>query len=267
MSSVQESTVLLSQDGGVSTITLNRPHRKNAIDGGSWDLLHIALREAERDPQTSVVVITGADGDFCAGADIGGEREENTHPLPRMHRINDVALTLHELEKPTIAKVRGVAVGAGWNLALGCDLVAAADDARFSQIFARRALSVDFGGTWLLPRIVGLQQAKRLALLAEFVGAEEARELGLVTWVKPADELDEFVAGTAATLTDGPPIALAQTKKLLNQGANATLPESLENEARAQSINFATADVPVAFRAFRDKTEPKYTGRWAVPDE
>ncbi|MBA8826185.1 2-(1,2-epoxy-1,2-dihydrophenyl)acetyl-CoA isomerase [Saccharopolyspora lacisalsi] len=262
---MEEPTVLLSRDGAVSTIALNRPHRKNAIDERTWGLLQEALREVGQDRRTRAVVITGAGGDFCAGADIGSEREE-PHPLPRMHRINDVALALHELDKPTVAKVSGIAVGAGWNMALACDLVAASDDARFSQIFARRALSVDFGGSWLLPRIVGLQQAKRLALLADFVGAEEAYRLGLVTWVKSAGELDAFVAETAAELAAGPPMALAQTKKLLEGGVNATLREALENEARAQTINFATADVPVALRAFRDKTEPYYTGDWAVPE-
>lgn len=260
---MEESTVLLSRDGAVSTITLNRPHRKNAIDDQTWEQLHTALREVRRDQQTRVVVITGAGGEFCAGADIASDREQS-HPLPRMHRINEVAVTLHELNKPTIAKVDGVAVGAGWNIALGCDLVAASSNARFSQIFAHRALSVDLGGSWLLPRLVGLQQAKRLALLADFVDAEEAYRLGLVTWVKPVDELDGFVTDTAAKLAASPPMALAQTKKLLDEGVDATLQEALENEARAQSINFGTADVAVAFEAFRDKTVPEYTGRWAV---
>lgn len=264
MRPVGESAVLLSRVGPVSTITLNRPHRKNAIDDEAWACLHAALREAAQDRQTRVVVVTGTGGDFCAGADISSDREE-PHPLRYMHRINDVALALNELEKPTIAKVEGVAVGARWDLALGCDLVAASSEARFSQIFARRALSVDLGGSWLLPKIVGLQQAKRLALLADFVGAQEAYSLGLVTWVKPADELEEFVTETAAALAGRPPIALAQNKKLLEEGANSTLREALENEARAQSINFATEDVPTAFRAFVDKNEPEYTGGWAVP--
>ncbi len=258
-----DSTVLLSREEAVATITLNRPHRKNAIDDVTWDALHDALREVGRDQQIRVVVVTGAGGDFCAGADISSDREES-HPLPRMQRVNEVALALHELAKPTIAKVDGVAVGAGWNLALGCDLVAASGTARFSQIFAHRALSLDFGGSWLLPRLVGLQQAKRLALLAEFIDAEEAHQLGLVTWVKPDDELDEFVAETAERLAASPPVALAQTKKLLNEGATATLREAVENEARAQAVNFATEDVAAAFLAFKDKTEPEYTGRWAV---
>lgn len=263
MTAVDEQVVLLSREGAVSTVTLNRPHRKNAIDGATWAALQQALRAAADDDETRVVVITGAGGAFCAGADLSGDRS-GEHPLRRMHAVNDVALLLHDLPKPTVAKVDGVAVGAGWNLALGCDLVAASTEARFSQIFARRGLSLDFGGSWLLPRIVGLQQAKRLALLADFIGAEEARELGLVTWVKAPDELDGFVTDVAQRLAAGAPVALAQSKALLNQGIDQTLREALENEARAQTINFATEDAPAAFQAFLDRTEPTFTGRWAV---
>jgi 2-(1,2-epoxy-1,2-dihydrophenyl)acetyl-CoA isomerase len=181
-----------------------------------------------------------------------------------MRAINETALLLHELAVPTVAKVTGVAVGAGWNLALGCDLVVATPESRFSQIFARRALSLDFGGSWLLPRLVGLQQAKRLALLAEMIDAAEAKSLGLVTWVVPDAEIDAFVADLAGRLAAGPPVALAQSKALLNENADRTLREALAGEARAQAVNFATADAPAAFRAFRDKTEPRFTGEWAV---
>jgi len=254
--------VLVDRNGAVLTVTLNRPARKNAMDADAWAMLHAALQTAASDNGVRAVVITGAGGNFCAGADLGADRAG--HPLHRMRRIADVALTLHELPKPVIAKVEGVAVGAGWNLALGCDLVVAATSARFSQIFARRGLSLDFGGSWLLPRIVGLQQAKRLALLADIVDAEEALRLGLVTWVKQSDEIDEFVGQLAQRLAAGPPIALAQSKALLNEGANQTMRESIENESRAQAVNFATEDAPVAFRAFVEKTEPEFTGRWAV---
>lgn len=247
---------------GVLTLTLNRPHRKNAIDEPLWRLLHDTLRQAGQDPELRVLVLTGAGGAFCAGADLTGGREG--HPLARMRFINECALMLHELSAPTIAKVTGVAVGAGWNLALGCDLVVATPGARFSQIFARRALSLDFGGSWLLPRLVGMQQAKRLALLAEMIDAEEAKSLGLVTWVVADGEIDSFVTDLTDRLAAGPPVALAQSKALLNENADRTLRDALASEARAQAINFATADAPAAFRAFRDKSQPTYTGEWAV---
>ncbi|MFD0920430.1 enoyl-CoA hydratase [Saccharopolyspora rosea] len=255
--------VLVSRDDPVLTITLNRPHRKNALDLAAWDGLHEALRTAASEESVRAVVITGAGGDFCAGADLGSDVGD-VHPLHQMHRINDIAATLHEMSEPVVAKVRGVAVGAGWNLALGCDLVVAAPDARFSQIFARRGLSPDFGGSWLLPRAVGMQRAKRLALLGEFVDAREALDLGLVAWVRPDDELDVFVTDLAARLASGPPVALAQTKALLHAGAQQSFREALENEARAQAVNFATEDAPAAREAFVRKTEPTFTGRWGV---
>jgi enoyl-CoA hydratase/carnithine racemase len=260
-----ESPVLLSSDtNGVRTLTLNRPRRKNAINPELWAGLRDALMAAGNDRGVRAVVLTGAGDAFCAGADIsGGVTDE--HPMVKMRPLTDVALLLHELPIPTIAKVTGVAVGAGWNLALGCDLVVATPAARFSQIFARRGLSVDCGGSWLLPRLVGLQQAKRLALLAEMIDAEEARSLNLVTWVVPAEEIDAFVADLGARLVAGPSVALAQTKALLHEGVDRTMRDALANEARAQAVNFAGADVPEAYAAFTEKRAPLFTGRWAVP--
>lgn len=263
-STAAQHSVLVGDHERVRTVTLNRPHRKNAIDTEMWARLHDALRAAEHDEDVRVVVLAGAGGDFCAGADLGGDRAQQ-HPLERMRGVNEVAMALHTMAKPVIAAVRGVAVGAGWNLALGCDLVVATPDARFSQIFTRRGLSPDFGGSWLLPRLVGLQQAKRLALLGEFLDATQAHELGLVTWVKPDEEIDGFVTELAQRLAAGPPVALAQTKALLNEGMDASFEAAIAGEARAQTVNFATEDAPAAFRAFTEKTEPSFTGEWAGP--
>ncbi|HEY4008421.1 MAG TPA: enoyl-CoA hydratase [Pseudonocardia sp.] len=258
-----EEPLLTQRKDGVLTVTINRPHRKNAVDGATWDGLREAFRNAGQDPDVRVLVLTGAGGNFCAGADLSSDRVQ-LHPLHRMRGINEVAQLLYQLPMPTIAKVSGVAVGAGWNMALGCDLVVASTDARFSQIFARRGLSLDFGGSWLLPKIVGLQQAKRLAMLAEIIDAAEAQRLGLVTYLVEPDELADKVASLAEQLCAGPPIALAQTKALLNESNGRTLIEALDAEARTQSVNFATEDTAVAFQAFRDKTEASFTGNWAV---
>lgn len=256
--------VLVTRTGGVATITLNRPARRNAIDNESWYLLSEAFASVVADTDVRVVIVTGAGGDFCAGADLDG-RARDEHPVSRMRRIGHVAAALNELPKPVIAKVDGVAAGAGWNLALGCDLVVASTRARFSQIYARRGLSIDFGGSWLLPRVVGLHQAKRLALLAEMIDAEEALRLGAVTWVKPPEELDSFVTEIAERLAALPPVALTQSKALLNQGLGQTLREAIDSESRAQAINYATEDAPAALRAFLGKTDPPaYTGQWAV---
>ncbi|MGK5532040.1 enoyl-CoA hydratase/isomerase family protein [Streptomyces sp. URMC 129] len=257
-----DESVLVTRKGSVLTLTLNRPHRKNAMDPEAWSRLEHALRNAREDEGVRVVVIAGAGGDFCAGADLKGVRAER-HPLHRMRWYADIVLALHDMPKPVVAKVEGVAVGAGWNLALGCDLVVASTTARFSQIFARRGLSLDFGGSWLLPRFVGLQQAKRLALLAEFVDAEEALGLGLVTWVKSPEEIHDFVEDIAARLAEGPPIAMAQSKLLLNEAVTRPLREALESEARAQAVNYAT-DAPVAKQAFLNRTEPEFAGKWLL---
>jgi 2-(1,2-epoxy-1,2-dihydrophenyl)acetyl-CoA isomerase len=257
-----EPVLLIEDREGVRTLTLNRPHRKNAIDPRLWRELADALRATGRDESVRALVLTGAGGAFCSGADIG--TGEDLHPRHKLHRLSDVALALHELAVPTIAKVTGVAVGAGWNLALGCDLVVATPESRFCQIFAKRGLSVDLGGSWLLPKLVGLQQAKRLVLLGEMIDAAEAHALGLVTWVTPAEEIDVFVDELAGRLSAGPPFALAQSKALLNDGANSTLPQALANEARAQPGNFATADSGEAYAAFAEKRQPEFTGEWAV---
>lgn len=254
--------LLIDDRDGVRTLTLNRPDRKNALDAQLWVELADALRATKRDRDVRALVITGAGGAFCSGADIG--TGENIHPRYKLDRLTDVALALHELAMPTVAKVTGVAVGAGWNLALGCDLVVATPESRFCQIFSKRGLSVDLGGSWLLPKIVGLQQAKRLVLLADMIDADEAHRLGLVTWVKAADEIGAFVDDLAGRLAAGPPFALAQSKALLNDGANATLQQALANEARAQPGNFATADSGEAYAAFAAKRDPEFNGSWAL---
>ncbi|MEE2030705.1 enoyl-CoA hydratase/isomerase family protein [Rhodococcus chondri] len=258
-----DGAVLRTDDrNGVRTLTLNRPRRKNAINRELWTMLHDALEAAGSDRGVRALVLTGAGGAFCSGADIS--TPDDTHPTYKMRVLTDVALLLHELPIPTIAKVDGVAVGAGWNLALGCDLVVATPESTFSQIFTRRGLSLDLGGSWLLPKLVGLQHAKRLALLAETVDAAQARELNLVTWIRSAETIDAFVDDLADRLVSGPPIALAQTKALLNEGADRTMRDALANEARAQAVNFATVDAPEAYSAFADKREPRFSGRWAI---
>ena len=257
------SDMVLRQDvDGAATLTLNRPRRKNAINRELWVALAQALINAGKDDGIRAVVLTGAQGAFCSGADIS--TPDDSHPVHKLQRLTDVALALHELSVPTIAKVDGVAVGAGWNLALGCDLVVATLESTFSQIFAKRGLSVDLGGSWLLPKIVGLQQAKRLVLLAETIDSAEAHALGLVTWVVDRGEIDAYVTDVADRLAAGPPIALAQSKALLNEGADRTMRDALANEARAQVGNFATVDSAEAYAAFAAKRDLSFTGQWAV---
>ncbi len=256
------ASLLVTDRDGVRTLTLNRPHRRNAIDGELWLALADALRATAGDRSVRALVLTGAGGAFCSGADISVP--DNSHPIHRMRPLTDVALLLHELPLPTVAKVTGPAFGAGWNLALGCDLVVATPESTFSQVFTRRGLTMDLGGSWLLPRLVGMQQAKRLTLLAETIDAAQAHDLGLVTWVRPAGEIDAFTDELAARLAAGPPVASAQSKALLHEGAVTTLRQALAAEARAQGLNFATEDAPEAYAAFAEHREPRFTGRWSV---
>ena len=261
-------TLQVFRENSVVTVTINQPKRKNAINPAMWDGLTEIFREIASNTSDRVVVVTGVGDDFCSGADLSGRgasagasAQNQVHHLAAMRRVNDACIALQRMPQPTIAKVRGVAVGAGCNLALGCDLVVASQTARFSEIFARRGLSLDFGGSWLLPRRIGMHRAKELALLAEIIGASDALEMGLVNRVLPDGEVDAFVDNWARKLAAGPPIALAQTKRLLNNSLNVTLEEALDDEAAAQTINFATSDTAEAMRAFIEKREPKFTGR------
>lgn len=256
-------SITVEHDAGIVTITLRRPEKKNAADAAMWNELLDAFRSIPADPTVRAVVITGAGGNFCSGADLwaGPSEGPELHQLSRMRHITDVCLALHRIPQPTIAKVRGVAVGAGMNLALACDLIVAGEDARFSEIFARRGLSLDFGGSWLLPRLVGMHRAKELALLAEIIDAEQAAEMGLVNRVLPDDELDGFVADWAARLAAGPPVALAMSKRLLNNSLAVTLEEALDDEGLSQTVNFGTKDTVEAIRAFLDKRDPQFEGR------
>jgi len=256
-----ETIEVSRSDQGIVTVTLNRPEKKNAVNGAMWDELLVAFREIA-DGADRVVVVTGAGGAFCSGADLSGSSlGEGRHQLAFMRHVGDVALALHRLPQPTIAKVGGVAAGAGANLAFGCDLIVASDEARFTEIFARRGLTIDFGGSWVLPRLIGLHKAKELAFLADIISAKEAEAFGLVNRVVPAGELDAFVDDWAERLAAGPPIALAQTKRLLNQSLSVTLEQALDDEGAAQTVNISTADTAEAMAAFLDKRDPRFTGR------
>ncbi|MCI0346843.1 MAG: enoyl-CoA hydratase-related protein, partial [Chloroflexi bacterium] len=197
-------TLQIERAAGVVTVTLNRPEKKNAINGPMWDELLATFLDIANRPDDRVVVVTGAGGAFCSGADLSGGGTQPGGGLDHMRHVGRVCAALHALPQPAIAKVTGVAAGAGCNLALGCDLIVASDDARFSEIFARRGLSIDFGGSWLLPRLVGLHKAKELALFADIISAKEALDIGIVNRVVPATEIDAFVADWATRLAAGP---------------------------------------------------------------
>jgi 2-(1,2-epoxy-1,2-dihydrophenyl)acetyl-CoA isomerase len=255
-------TIDVQRRDGIVTITLDRVAKKNAINDVMWAELLATFREIGDRSDDRAVIITGAGGEFCSGADLnpGSSKGPARHRLAAMRHVGDVALALHRMPQPVIAKVRGVAVGAGCNLALGCDLVVAGPTARFSQIFAKRGLSVDFGGSWVLPRRVGLHRAKELAFFADIIDATEADRIGLVNRVVAEDELDDFVADWATRLAVGPPIALALTKRMIDNSMNVTLEEALDDESAAQTVNFGTKDTLEAMTAFIEKRQPRFDG-------
>ena len=249
-------------DAGVVTVTLNQPAKKNAVSPPMWDAMAELFRGVAVDEGVRAVVVTGEGDSFCSGADLWlPPGEEHPHRLTSMRRVGAAIQSLHDLPQPTIARVPGVAAGAGCSLALACDLIVASDRARFSEIFAKRGLAVDGGSSWLLPRMVGLHRAKELAFYAEILSAEEAAGFGLVNRVVPHEELDDFVDDWAARLAAGPPIALGLSKRLLNNSTHTTMAQALEDEGRAQTITLASRDTAEAIAAFAEKRDPTFHGR------
>ena len=257
--------LLVERADGIVTLTINRPVRKNAITGDMWRGLVEIFDDLATRTDDRVLVITGAGDAFCSGADLTAAAEGDAPAgagasVTSMRMVGRAALRLHELPLPTIAAVNGVAAGAGCNLALGCDLIVASERARFTEIFAKRGLALDFGGSWLLPRLVGLHRAKELAFLAEIIDAKEAERIGLVNRVVPHDELDASVAAMAARLAAMPPLQLAVIKRQLNDGIGHTMAEAVESEGIAQSLMFSSRDTAEALIAFIEKRDPKFTG-------
>jgi 2-(1,2-epoxy-1,2-dihydrophenyl)acetyl-CoA isomerase len=256
---------LLSEDRGpVRWITIDRPERKNAVPFDGWGELGGAFEDFELSDRR-VLVVTGSGGEFCAGADLDPARLDRIQTAAdrhaRMKEVGSAAMALHRLTKPTIAAVDGVAVGAGMNLALGCDVVVATERARFSEIFVKRGLTVDFGGSWLLPRIVGLQRAKELALSGRIVSAEEAGRLGLVTEVVPVEGLEARVSELAASFLEGAPLAQMFAKQTLNASFQMSLADALSWEGEAQSVALGSEDAAEGLLAFLEKRDPDWKGK------
>jgi len=256
--------IIVDEADAIVTITLNRPAMKNAISVTMFETLRDTFRTITAQQTARCVVLTGTK-DFAAGADLSraGNREPRERPntLYSMRIIHDAIVALTDIPVPVVAKVRGVAVGAGMSLALACDMVVASENARFAAIFARRGLSLDCGASWLLPRLVGIQKAKEIALLADMIGADEARAIGLVNRVVPDADLDATVAALADRFANGPTVALSMTKRLLNNAFTSSLVESLEAEAMAQAVNGTTADTTEGMLAFLEKRDAAFKGR------
>ena len=259
--------VVVEGEGHVVTVTIDRPESKNGCTGDMWVGLGSVFQEL-RYAGARAVVLTGAGGEFCSGADLTGAGEASAGEggpqgsmLDGMRVLADVVLQIHSCPVPVVAKVDGLCVGAGLGLALAADLTWCSDRARFSAIFARRGISLDFGTSWLLRQRLPVHKAKELALTTRIVSGQEAYDLGLVNAVVAADALDGAVAEVVDTIAGGPPIALSLTKRELDNASSSSLAHALESEAVAQSVNVQTDDMREALTAWIERRPPTFTGR------
>jgi 2-(1,2-epoxy-1,2-dihydrophenyl)acetyl-CoA isomerase len=253
-----------SVEGHVATITLNRPHKLNAMSWVMFEEIGDAFRRAADDAGIRCVVVTGAGNAFCSGADLSDPANMVGSPFElkdRMRRIHGIAVAFMTCPKPTIARVTGVAAGAGCNLALACDFVVASRDASFAELFVKRGLVVDFGGSWALTRALPLHKAKELALLGETISAEDAQSLGLLNRLCERDEIDAVVKDLSARLVALPPRTVSLIKENLNRAPERSIEQNLDAESAAQALAFASDDTKEAVLAWVEKREPRFTGR------
>ena len=247
------------------TLTLDRPEARNAL---TLELIRGLLTQVEAaggDPDVRCVVLTGAGKAFCAGGDIKQMVERKGKAMETRERLrgglNRLALALHDLEKPVIARINGDAVGAGFCLALDCDILVAAESARLGLTFIRVGLVPDTGGTFNLPRLVGLQKAKLLHFTGDLITAREAERIGLVTLVTSDAELDATVAALAARLAAQPTKTIGMAKRAFHRALSSDFAQALEFEAYAQGYCFTTEDHAEGVDAFLAKREPKFKGK------
>ncbi|WP_241565459.1 enoyl-CoA hydratase-related protein [Streptomyces sp. ZL-24] len=264
----KDDTVLHSTTAsGVSWITLNRPEAMNALTPEQRERIIALLADASADPAVRAVVLTGTGRGFCAGADLRGAPDRVRERLP-----GDVARTVRlgaqrlvaavlDCEKPVIAAVNGTAAGIGAHLAFACDLVLAADTARFIEVFVRRGLVPDGGGAYLLPRLVGPQRAKELMFFGDALSAADAERIGLVNRTVEAGELEAVATAWAERLAAGPTRALALTKQLVNDALTGDRAAAFAAEAAAQEINMTTRDATEGVASFTERRTPRFQGR------
>ena len=254
--------IIVEQDGGVMTITLNRPDVLNAVNDQLARELHDALRQASREAAVRALVLTGAGRGFCSGQDLRGQAAEDRSYREHLRATyNPVILLMRTIEKPVIAAVNGVAAGAGMSLALAADLRIASEKASFIEVFARVGLIPDSGSTYLLTRLVGLGKALELCYTADPVDAQEALRLGLVNRVVSHEELLPATMALAARLAAGPTRAYGLTKRAVTHGLHAPLDAALEYEAYLQDVAGHSVDHREGVAAFLEKRTPKYEGR------
>ena len=266
MTNVNDTATIVERKGGLVIVTLNRPRRKNAISAAMWNELDAIFTEVEVDPTARAMVLTGAEGNFSAGADLSGEESNGLTGhgpqlvLHEMRIVGRIIGRLQRLPKPTIAAVDGVAVGVALGIALACDLVIATDRARFMEIFVKRGLALDGGTSWTLPRLVGPRRAKQIAFFGDTVDASTALEWGLINEVVGPEALAETAEAWGHRLATGPTTALSLMKSQIDASATSTFEQAMEDEARAQHIVYTTKDMEEGITAYLERREPRFTG-------
>ncbi|MEO9253998.1 MAG: enoyl-CoA hydratase [Tepidiformaceae bacterium] len=266
-------TVRYEVDGGIATITLNRPESLNSMNPEMLATMFVVAQQAADDPEVRCVVITGTGRAFSAGGDVKGMASRGgiveaasagsapSDPTDALRKQEEVSRLLQEMPKPTIAAINGVAAGAGLSVALSTDLRVASDQSRMITAFARVGFSGDFGGTWLLQRLLGPAKAKELYFLGEMISAEQALQLGLVTKVVAHESLMEETMALAKRLAAGPTLAYGRMKDNFTFGATNTFSDTLTREAANMIASGTTEDHRNAARAFVEKREPTFSGR------
>jgi len=259
-------SILLRQDGPIARIVLNRPKRLNALNWTMLDELGTAIEKIRNDDSCRVLVITGAGKAFCAGGDIKEFPErfeldqiERRNAISRFHK--NVIIALREIERPVLASVNGDAIGGGCDFAMACDIRIASEKARFGVPFLRLGLVSDLGGSYFLPRLVGLGKAIELFLTGDLIDAAEAEKIGLIAKVLPHEKLEDETTKMATKLAKMPPIAVRFIKSSMNKSLNMDLIGELESEADKQSICLKSEDHREGVRAFLEKRETNFMGR------
>ena len=258
--------LLLERDDRVATLTLNRPESLNTLDLSLMDALIDAAAEVASDDALRVVVIRGAGKHFMAGGDLRtfaamleGEPADRTVRFKRMiARLHSSIEAFHRMPHPVIGQVQGAVAGFGLSLMNACDLVVAADNTYFASAYRAIALTSDGGGSWALPRVVGMRRAMEIMLLAERFDAQQALAWGLVNRVVPLAEVDATVAGMVKSLVDGPTLAIRNAKRLMRESLGRSLSEQLDAEAASFAACAATPDFAEGVAAFLEKRPARF---------
>jgi 2-(1,2-epoxy-1,2-dihydrophenyl)acetyl-CoA isomerase len=253
-------TIRFEQQDGVATVTLDVSATKNAITNDMRRGLWEAFEQCALDDQVRAVILTGANGDFCSGMDVGGMgRGGVVGSMDRMHTLNRIARAIYHLKKPTIAAVEGVCVGVGWSYALACDIVLAGENAKFAAIFRNIALAPDGGMAWHLRQLLGSQRAKEIVYSGRIIRADEAVLLGLALEKTEGGVMARAIE-LAQSFAAGPTIAMGLAKRQFDLAWNNSFDQYLDMEGTMQPIASRTEDHHEGLAAFREKRKPAFKG-------